>query len=73
MAKINLREFKKNNNHEDSGFGSSYRGSSDGVLNERREFNVNRVGTPQISVFHEPLEMRWGRMLLLIFVFWYCH
>lgn len=70
MAKINLREFKKNNNHEDSGFGSSYRGSSDGVLNERGEFNVNRVGTPQISVFHELLEMRWGRMLLLIFVFY---
>lgn len=70
MAKINLREFKKGNNNEDSGFGSSYRGSSDGVLNERGEFNVNRIGTPQISVFHELLEMRWGRMLLLIFVFY---
>ncbi len=70
MGKVNPLFSKTNNLHEDSGFGSAYKSSEERVLTSNGEFNVERIGTPEISIFHELLELSWSKILALIFCFY---
>ncbi len=70
MSKFDQAENKKSILHEDSGFGRSFSSKSERVLTSKNEFNIDRIGTPAISLFHELLQLNWSYILILIFVFY---
>ncbi|MEO6191235.1 MAG: ion channel [Saprospiraceae bacterium] len=70
MSNFRFNSIKKTNPDIDSGFGSSYSGENERVLNNKGNFNVKRIGTPAISIFHELLALSWSKILILILLFY---
>ncbi|MEP7196047.1 MAG: Inward rectifier potassium channel Irk [Saprospiraceae bacterium] len=70
MSKIEPENQIKFKIREDSGFGSAYRGSNSRVFRNDGEFNIERIGTTEVSVFHELLRMSWSKMIFLILIFY---
>ncbi|NOT36369.1 MAG: transporter [Saprospiraceae bacterium] len=70
MSKNNSETVIKERFAEDSGFGSSFSGTDERVLNVDGTFNLKRIGSGSVSIFHEILQLSWGKMLLLITVFY---
>ncbi len=70
MSKIAGDKNINNLQDTDSGFGSSFKNSNDRVLDKNGNFNIQRIGSHSISIFHELLLLSWSRMLLLILIFY---
>ena len=55
---------------EDFGFGKASMNSRNRMINEVGKFNILRLGETSRSRFHELIEMKWSRFLLLIFLYY---
>lgn len=55
---------------EEFGFGKYFNQSQNRMITQSGKFNILRIGTPGRSRFHELIEMRWDRFLLLIFAYY---
>lgn len=55
---------------EDFGFGKAYSQGRNRMINEVGKFNILREGETNRSRFHDLIQMKWSRFLLLIFLYY---
>lgn len=70
-----MKSFSNQNNSidpskEEFGFGKAYTNNNNRMIDDEGKFNILRLGETRRSRFHELIEMKWSRFLLLIFLYY---
>lgn len=70
MKENSLQNSNIDPSKEDFGFGKAYSTGRNRMINDQGRFNILRLGETSRSRFHELIEMKWSRFLLLIFLYY---